>query len=156
FHETLKHERLPAAGDELENGFRVRSGLEDGSVAYEFIAKSDGIGEVAIMRHRKSAAPKVGKERLHITQNRLARGRVAAMADGPFPRHSVAHLGGGEMASHAPKSPFRMEMLAIIGNDARCLLTAMLKRMQAKRRQGRRIGMTENAEDAAFFAEPVI
>src|SRR5690606_28964472 len=108
------------------------------------------------MRHRKAAAPKVGKERLHITQNRLACGRVAHMADSHFPLQSVDHLGGGEMVSHEPKSPFRMEMLAIIGNDARCLLTAMLKRMQAKRRQGRRIGMTENAKDATFFAEPVI
>jgi hypothetical protein len=48
-----------------------------------------------------------------------------------------------------------MEAQAVEGDDARCFLAAMLQGMQAKGRQRRRIGMTQDAEDAALFMQRV-
>ena len=48
-----------------------------------------------------------------------------------------------------------MEPTAVIANDAGGLLAAMLERMKAERGDGCGIGMTVDAEDAAFFAQAV-
>src|SRR6185437_15232195 len=48
-----------------------------------------------------------------------------------------------------------MKSLAIERNDAGCLLAAMLKRVQAERRDGGGVRMTENAEDATLLAQAV-
>jgi hypothetical protein len=49
-----------------------------------------------------------------------------------------------------------MESLAIESDDASGLLPPVLERMEPKRRDGGRIGMAEDAEDAALFAQPII
>ena len=48
-----------------------------------------------------------------------------------------------------------MEALAVERDDAGGFLAAVLQRMQAERGDRRGVGMTEDAEYAAFFAEPV-
>jgi hypothetical protein len=48
-----------------------------------------------------------------------------------------------------------VEALAVEGDDAGGLLAAVLKRMEAERGDGGRVGMAEDAEDAAFLAQPV-
>ena len=48
-----------------------------------------------------------------------------------------------------------MEALAVEGDDAGCLLAAMLQGVQPQRGDGGGIGVTENPEDAALLAEPV-
>jgi hypothetical protein len=53
------------------------------------------------------------------------------------------------------KPPFRIEALAIEGDDAGRFLAAMLERMQAERGQCRRIIMPVNPEDTAFLAQRV-
>ena len=45
-----------------------------------------------------------------------------------------------------------MEALAVEGDDAGGFLAAMLERVQAERGDRGRVGMAEDAEDAAFFA----
>ena len=59
------------------------------------------------------------------------------------------------MVAHQAKAPLRAEALAVKGDNARGFLAAMLQGVQAQRRDGRRLGMAENAEDAAFLAEAV-
>ena len=49
-----------------------------------------------------------------------------------------------------------VELLAVEGDDAGRLLAAMLQRVQAERRQRRRIRMAEDAEDAAFLVQLVV
>ena len=49
-----------------------------------------------------------------------------------------------------------VELLAVIGDDAGRLLAAMLQRVQAERRQRRRLGMAEDAEHAAFLVQMVV
>ena len=62
------------------------------------------------------------------------------------------HAARGEMIAHQAKASLRAEALAVKGHDARRLLAAMLKGVQAQRRDGGRLGMAENAENAAFLA----
>ncbi|GAB3123851.1 hypothetical protein GCM10027256_18610 [Novispirillum itersonii subsp. nipponicum] len=49
-----------------------------------------------------------------------------------------------------------MELFAVTGDDARRFLPAVLEGMQAKGGVGRRVGIIENAEHAAFFAGFVV
>ncbi len=48
-----------------------------------------------------------------------------------------------------------MKSLAIEGDDAGCLLAAMLKRVQAERCDGGGVRMTEDTEDATLLAQAV-
>ena len=50
---------------------------------------------------------------------------------------------------------FRMEALAVERDDAGCLLPAVLERVQAERGDRRGVGMAEDAEYAAFLAQPI-
>ena len=59
------------------------------------------------------------------------------------------------MLADEAEPPLGTESLAVEGDDARCLLAAMLERVQAERSDGCSIGMTENTENAAFLTQPV-
>ena len=59
------------------------------------------------------------------------------------------------MVADQAQPPLRMEVFAVIGNDTRRFLAAMLKGMEAQRRQRRRVRIAQNAEDAAFLAQLV-
>ena len=48
-----------------------------------------------------------------------------------------------------------MEALAVEGDDAGGFLAAVLQGVQAERGDGGGVGMAENAEHAAFLAQPV-
>ena len=48
-----------------------------------------------------------------------------------------------------------IELLAVEGDDAGRFLAAMLQGVQPERRQGRRVGMPQNAEHAAFFMQRI-
>jgi hypothetical protein len=48
-----------------------------------------------------------------------------------------------------------VEALAVKGDDAGGLLAAVLKRVEAQRGDGGGVGMAEDAEHAALFAESV-
>ena len=48
-----------------------------------------------------------------------------------------------------------MEPLAVEGDDAGGFLAAVLEGVQAERGDRRGVGMAEDAEDAAFLAQPV-
>jgi hypothetical protein len=48
-----------------------------------------------------------------------------------------------------------IKALAVEGDDAGCFLSAMLKRMQAKRRERGGIGMSQNSENPAFFMQRI-
>ena len=47
----------------------------------------------------------------------------------------------------------RIKLLARGADDARRFLAAMLQGVEAKRSMRRRVGMAEDAEDAAFFVQ---
>ena len=59
------------------------------------------------------------------------------------------------MIADQPLAPFGVEPCAVEGDDAGRLLPAMLQGVQTEGHDRRRVGMAENAEDAAFLAQPV-
>ena len=59
------------------------------------------------------------------------------------------------MVADQALAPFRLETASVESDDARRLLAAMLKGMQAERGDRRGVGMAEDAEHAAFFAQAV-
>ena len=77
------------------------------------------------------------------------------MADGAMALHPVLHRLLGEGVANKPDMALHMELRAVEGDDACCLLAAMLERVQAKRHDRRCILPPEDAEHAAFIAKGV-
>ena len=76
------------------------------------------------------------------------------MAKSPFSR-SITWL-EVKWSPTRPNAPLGVEVSAVEADDAGRLLAAMLERMQAERREGRSVGMAENAEHAAFLMQAVL
>ena len=107
------------------------------------------------MSDREAAGLEFGEQRLDIAQYRLAGRRVAHMADRRPSRQAVDGRGVGEVIADQPLAALRVEPHAVESDDAGGLLAAMLQRVQAKRGDRGGVGMIEDAEDAAFLAQPV-
>ena len=60
-----------------------------------------------------------------------------------------------EGVPYEAEAPLGMETLAVEGDDTGCLLAPVLERVQAERRQRRRIGVSEDADDAALLTQTV-
>ena len=108
------------------------------------------------MGDRKAARLELGEQRLDVAQHRLAGGRVADMADGGLAGQAVDVGGAGEVIADETLAPLRMKALAVEGDDAGRLLSAMLQGVQAERDDRRGVGMAEDAEDAAFLVQAVV
>ena len=126
--------------------------MADCALRDEFAAQRQAIGDVAIVGDSQAASGKFGKEWLDVTQDGFARGGIADMAEGRAPLQAVDDFFAGEMIADEAHAPFGVKAFAVKSDDARGFLAAMLKGMEAKCREGRRIGMTKDAKDAAFFA----
>ena len=103
----------------------------------------------------KPPAFELGEQRLHVAQDGLAGGGIAHMADRGRAGQAVDHLAAGEGVADEAHAALGMEALAVEGDDAGGLLAAVLERVQAERGDGGGVGMAEDAEDAAFLAQPV-
>jgi len=62
----------------------------------------------------------------------------------------------GPVSPDLAEAAMRMELHAVIGDDAGRFLAAMLQRMQPECRQRSGLGMTEHAEYAAFVVEMIV
>ena len=103
----------------------------------------------------ETAAFQFGEQRLHIAQDGFAGGGIADMADRRIAGQAVDHRALGEGIADQAEPAFGVEALAVEGDDAAGFLATMLERVQAERGDGGRVRVAENAEDAAFLAEPV-
>ena len=108
------------------------------------------------MGHREAAGLEFGEQRLDVAQRRLAGRRIAHVTDRGPAGEAVDRRGAGEMIAHQPLAALGVESRAVEGDDARGFLTAMLERMQTQRDDRRRVGVAENAEDAARLVQPVV
>jgi hypothetical protein len=133
----------------------IGGGLEQAAAANEGAAEGVGIGEVAVMGDGETAALELGEQRLHVAQDGLAGRGIADMTDGHVSGQAVDHLAPRERVADQAEPALGMEPLAVEGDDAGGFLAAVLQGVQAERGDGRRIGMAEDAEDAAFLAEPI-
>ena len=98
----------------------------------------------------------LGEQRLHVAQQGLAGGGIAHMADRAVALELADHRLVAEAILHMAQITMIVEGLAVERDDAGRLLAAVLERMQAQRHQGGRLGMTVNAEDAAFLAQMIV
>ncbi len=153
--EAVHDAGILAARHKLKDRLGVGGGLENRARADEFVAQRDGVGQIAVMRDGEAAAPEIGEKRLHVAQDRFARRRVADMADGGVAGQPVHHLLAGEVVADEAETALGVKVLAVEADDARRFLAAMLECMEAESRQRGGVGMAEDAEHAAFLAQPV-
>ena len=153
--EPLDDARTAAARDEMQDDFGVGGRLEDRAIADEIAAQRQAVGQIAVMGDGEAAGADFGEQRLDIAQNGFAGGRIAHMADGAAAGQAFDGRGFGEMFADKAEPAFRIEPVAVEADDARRFLSAMLQGVQAERGDRRRGRMAEDAEDAAFFAQPV-
>ncbi len=73
------------------------------------------------------------------------------MADGGGAGQSADDLFLAEALADVAERPVGVELAAVEGDDAGCLLAAMLQRVQPERGQRRGVGLSEDAEDATFL-----
>ena len=143
------------ARDEMQDDLGVGGRLHDRAVAHQLAAQGEAVGQVAVVADREAAAVELGEQRLHVAQDGFAGGRIAHMADRRHAGQAVDHLAAGEVVADQAHAALGMEPLAVEGDDAGGFLAAVLERVQAERGDRGGVGMAEDAEDAAFFAQPV-
>jgi hypothetical protein len=139
----------------MQDHLGVGGRLHDGAVAHQLAPQSQAVGQIAVVADRQAAAIELGEQRLHVAQDGLAGGGVAHVAHCRHAGQTLDHLPAREVVAHEAQAPLGMEPFAVERDDARRLLPAMLESMQAERGDGGRVRMPEDAEDAAFFPQPV-
>ena len=107
------------------------------------------------MRDREPAAVEFGEQRLDIAQDRFAGRRIADMSEGQIARQPLDGRAAREMVADQPEAAFGLETPAVERDDAGRFLAAMLQGVQAERGDRGGVGVTEDAEDAAFLTQPV-
>ncbi|MGY4487507.1 hypothetical protein ACVWWR_006698 [Bradyrhizobium sp. LM3.2] len=107
------------------------------------------------MGDRKAAGIQFSEQGLHVAQDGRAGGGIADMADRHVAGQAVDHLAAGKSVADEAEAAFGMKAAAVIGDDAGGFLTAVLKGMEAERRDGGGIGVAIDAEDAAFLAQRI-
>ena len=78
------------------------------------------------------------------------------MADGGVPLHALHDRGLAEDVADVAHVLVAVELLAVVGDDARRLLPAMLQGVQSQGGQAGRVRVPEDAEDAALLVELIV
>jgi hypothetical protein len=60
------------------------------------------------------------------------------------------------MVADEAQTPLGVKVVTVEADDAGGFLAAMLERVEAKRRKGRRVRMAEDAEHAAFLMQAIL
>src|SRR5579885_962017 len=139
----------------MDDRLGVGCRLVNGPALDELAAQSERVGEVAIVGKRKAPGAELGEKRLDVAQDGLALRRIADMADSRFAWQAFDRRGLGKMVADEPQAALGIEAVAIEGNDPRRLLASVLQSVEAEVRDSGGIRMAKDAEDSAFFPEPV-
>src|ERR1700684_1928792 len=78
------------------------------------------------------------------------------MADGGIALELGDDVLGAEILAHQPHAALGVELLAVIGDDSHCLLTAVLQGVKSERSQRRGIGVAVDPEYTAFLVEMIV
>ena len=141
----------------MDDRFGVGRRLEDGAVAHEFGAQRVRIGEIAVVCQRNRAAGEIGIHGLDVAREGTTGRRIAHVTQRLRAFQLVRMLTVlAERVAHETGVALGNELHAVIGDDADGFLSAMLKRMKTKDGQRARVGMSEDAEHAAFFMQGVV
>ena len=139
----------------MNDDLGVAGRLEQAAATHELSAQLIGVCQIAVVADREPAELEIGEKRLYVAQRDLAGCRIANMADRGAAAQSPDDFLGAEIIADMTQSAVRVELPAIIGDDAGGLLAAMLQRMQAERGKRRRIGVAIHPEHAAFVMEMI-
>ena len=111
--------------------------------------------KLPLWRDGDAADFELGKQRLHVAEDRLAGRRVAHVAHRHVAGDAREGRGVGEMVADEAELALGVELAAVEADDARRFLAAMLQRVEAERRERRGVGVAQNAEHPALFAQGV-
>ncbi len=141
---------LLARRDQVNEHLGVAVALEDRASRLELGPQLLGVREVSVVAHRQRAARVVDGDRLGVLDVRAPRGGVAHVPDGATARQ-LRELVLREGVLHEAHRPVGVEHLAVARDDAGRLLPAVLQGVQAEVGDVRRLGVTEDPEDAAHL-----
>ena len=147
---------LEARRDEMDDNLGVAGRLEDAAAPHELAAQVIGIGQVAVVADREPAEFEIGEEGLNVADRHFAGGRIADMADPGMTHKARDDVLVAEIIADKAQPAMGVELLAVVGDDTRRLLAAMLERVKAERREGGGVGMAIDAKDATFVAKMVV
>jgi len=135
----------------MDDDLGIRGGLEQAAAPHELTAQGDGVGQIAVVADGESAELEIGEQRLHVAQHGAARRRIADVADRHMAGQAADDVLRAEIVGDVAQAAMIVEMLAVAGDDARRLLSAVLQGVQSKGGVGRRFLVPEYAENAAFL-----
>ena len=137
---------------QVQDHFGVAVGLEDGAAPLQLRAHFDGVGDVAVVRHRHAALVAGDREGLRVQQRRIAGRGVARVADGQLAGQLGQHP-CGEDIRHMAHRLLAVDFSAIAGADARAFLAAMLQRVKPQVGHLGGLGMAVNSDYTALVVE---
>ena len=140
----------------MNDDFSVRRGLKNAPLMDQLASFRQRIGQVAIVRNRKTAELQVGEERLHVPHAGIARRGVARVADRRVAAQPVNNGMPAEDISHQTHVAVGWELLAIEADNSGRFLTTMLQGMQAQCGERGSFIVAEDAENCAFLLQFVI
>src|SRR5882762_2021585 len=146
---------LTRVRNELHNDFRIARRLEERSSALELGTQITQIHQITVVRNGNKALSRLHADWLRIQQRRVARSRVARMADS----HIALELGQyivGEDIGNQPHALDVRKISAVGSSDTSRLLPTMLQGIESKIGLSRSIRMTVNSNNTALFAKLVI
>ena len=138
----------------MQHDFRVAARLEDGAPPDEVVAQLARVDEIAVVANRDLPMRTVDEDGLSVRELALAGRRVAHVADcrrsGQLGQRFAVE-GIGDVAHRARHT----HLLGVGRRNPRAFLSAVLQRVQPEIRHVGRLGMSEDAEDAALVFELV-
>ena len=138
----------------MEQDLGVAARLEDGARAHELVPELARVDEVAVVRHRNLAVGAIDEEGLRVVEAALAGRRVARVPDGQMAGEPLER-GFVERVGDVPHRARRAHALAVGRDDAGAFLPTVLQGVQPEVGEVGRLGVPEDAEDAAFVFELV-
>src|SRR5262249_34174605 len=117
---------LEAGRDQVDNDLGIARRLKQASATHQLAPYLVRVRQVAVMADGKPTELKIGEKRLHIAQRDLTRRRIADVADRGTSTQPADHLFGAEIVADLAETAVGVELFAIVGDDPRRLLTAVL------------------------------
>ncbi len=139
----------------MDDDFGVAGRLEQAAAPHQLAPQLIGIRQIAVVADRQPAEFEIGEQWLDVALRHLAGRRIAHMADRDRAGQAVDDVFRAEIVADQPRSAMRVELAAVIRDDAGRFLAAMLQGMQTERRQRGGVRMAIDPEHAAFFVEMI-
>ena len=143
---------LARAREQMHDHFGVGRGLEDRPAPHQRVPQLAGIDDVAVVPDSQLPVHAVDDDRLRVGQAALARRRVPHVPHRHVSRQLRERLAVEDVV-HIAHRLRDADLRAVGRGNAGALLPAVLKRVEPEVGEIRRLGMSNDSEDAALIAE---